>query len=65
MYKLKLKAGKIATVKMNGFTYYIQGGWSYSQERLKELYDAGHRNLVSKVKVKDGKEREHSSDKDI
>ena len=54
MYKLKLKEGFECIVrKRGGSQQTIIGGRFYTQEQLKELYDNGHKNLVSYTKQKE------------
>jgi len=57
MYKLKLKEGLECIVrKRGGSQQTIIGGRFYTQEQLKELYDNGHKNLVSYTKPKKDEE---------
>jgi hypothetical protein len=57
MYKLKLKEGLVCVVrKRGGSEKTIVGGHFYTQDQLKDLYDNGHKNLVSYTKQKKDEE---------
>lgn len=63
MYKLKIKLGENTIIrKRGGFQETIIGGHIYSQEKLEQLYNDGHKNIVSYTKPK---KDEDSDSKDI
>ena len=57
MYKLKIKLGENTIIrKRGGFQETIIGGHIYSQEKLEQLYNDGHKNIVSYTKPKKNEE---------
>lgn len=61
MYKLKIKLGENTIIrKRGGFQETIVGGHIYTQEKLEQLYNDGHKNIVSYTKVK--KDKDSDSD---